>query len=75
VGELMIYTVAFALIFIVSGSVYFSTGRSVFHWAARLFIVIDAALICALRVASRAAVEWWRGMPGAIAEVKSEVAG
>jgi hypothetical protein len=56
-----------------AGAVHLQTGRSIFHWGARICIVLDASLICAYRITLRAAAAWWQRLPRVIAEVRLEV--
>ena len=62
-------------IFLIGGLVHITTGRSPFHWIARLCIVLDAALICGWRVTEAACCMWWNDMPGVVGEVRREVTG
>ena len=55
------------------GVLHLKTGRSPFHWAARLCIVADAALICGWRATAAACATWWRNMPATIGEVRRDV--
>ena len=57
------------------GVLHLKTGRSPFHWAARLCIVLDAALICGWRSTAAACMCWWNDMPATIREVRREVTG
>ena len=57
------------------GVLHLKTGRSPFHWAARLCIVLDAALICGWRATAAACFAWWNDMPATIGEVRRDVTG
>lgn len=58
---------------VVIGLSVFCTGHSPFYWLARLAIIVEASLLCLVRVALQAAVVWWQRLPAHIQEVQREI--